>query len=245
MALITVFFWARELHNSYNYGTQLTLHADRSVTFANLLMPPGKAIHQWHNSGDPISLPLLMPGQRYHFSLVGITEPKKMFTQVVYLDETDQIVDQEEFLDHEGDIVLPSGAVSYRIQLMNIRQTGTEFQYGVIMPRRLAEQTTVSVALQAGMIGIKVNGAKSAAWQNLAVLPNRFAAVSVPVEAEHSTIAVFKAPDDGQLDQVRAALRPGVPVRLQVLGQGVDAWADQLQTALSPNFSFLDSEGKV
>lgn len=245
MAMVTVFFWAREFSNSYNYGTQLILHPDRSVSFANVLMPPGKVIHQWHSNGDPISLPLLVPEKQYYFSLAGITAPEKMFTQIVYLDDAGQIVKQEEFPDHQGVIEMPTGAVNYRIQLMNIRQTGTEFQYGLVVPRDLAEETTVSVALQAGMIGIKVNDASAVNGQNLVVLPNRFAAISVPVLAGQSTVAVFQAPDQAQIGQVRAALQAGVPVRLQVFGPDLGGWADQLRTALSPNFSFLDSEGKA
>lgn len=245
MRAITIFFWSREFRNSFNFGTEIKFYGDRRVFFANRLMPPGRIIHQWHSNGDPISLPLLVPGEQYRFSLVGITAPEKMFTQVVYLDESDQIVSQEEFSNHQGKLEMPAGAVNYRIQLMNIRQTGTEFQYGLVMPRELAEETTVSVALQAGMIGIKVNDASAVNGQNLVVLPNRFAAISVPVLAGQSTVAVFQAPDQAQIEQVRAALQAEVPVRLQVFGPDLGGWADQLRTALSPNFSFLDSEGKV
>lgn len=244
MGAVTLFFWSREFNNSFNYGTHIHLNEDRSVFFANRLMPPGRIIHQWHSNGDPISLPLLIPGRSYHFSLAGITAPDKMFTQVVYLDETDQIVDQQEFPDHQGTLAMPAGAVNYRLQLMNIRQTGTEFQYGLVMPQSLAVESTVSVALQAGMIRIQVKDAAAAAQQNLVVLANRFAAISVPVQAGQSTVAVFKTPDQAQIDQVQAALQPDVPVQLQVVGQGLAGWAEQLRTALAPNFSFLDSEGK-
>ena len=114
-----------------------------------------------------------------------------------------------------------------------------------MMSRDLTKETTVSVALQAGMIGIKVNDASAVNGPNLVVLPNRFAAISVPVLAGQSTVAVFQAPDQAQIEQVQAALQAGVPVRLQVFGPGLGGWADQLRPALSPNFSFLDSEGKA
>lgn len=237
METITLFFWPRELNNSFNFGAQATFHADHRVSYTNYLMPPGKVIHHWDSSGQLVSLPLLANGKQYHFEFAGITAPDKMFSQVVYLDQAGQELKKEEFDSLGGDIQLPDGANNYRIQLVNIRQTGTEFGYGLLSTPDIFQQMTISVEMEAGMMRLQYNN--QADSQDLVVVSHRFGALSVLIATDRSTIVVYASPAP---NQVQRELQPDVPIRMRLLGPGLIDQANDLRQALAPSFTFLDSE---
>lgn len=240
MENITLFFWAREVKNTFSNGAKIHFHPDRSVSYENLLMPPGQAIHQWDSLGQLVSLPLLTVHTHYHFSLAGITAPDKMFIQVEYFDHTEQVISKDVFDGTEGDIQLPEGATHYRLSLMNIRQTGTEFQYGLLSSQALLSKMGVSINLETGMM--KVNLERTATAQDLILIANRFGAVSVPVAMDRFTVVLFQTSTPDQLEQLRAELLPNVPIRMRVLGTGLTAWGNAVHQALQSQFTFLDSE---
>ncbi|KRL08207.1 accessory Sec system protein Asp3 [Schleiferilactobacillus perolens] len=240
MENITLFFWAREVKNTFSNGAKIHFYPDRSISYANLLMPPGQAIHQWDSFGQLVSLPLLNAHVRYHFMLAGITAPNKMFVQVEYFDRTGQTIDKDVFDGTEGDIQLPEGAINYRLSLMNIRQTGTAFQYGVLSSAAFLSKMDVSVNLETGMI--KVNLDQAAAIQDLVLVANRFGAVSVPVAADRSTIVLFQTSTPDWVEQLRTELQPNVPICLRALGTGLAPWRNTVHQALQSQFTFLDSE---
>ncbi|MCI2172283.1 accessory Sec system protein Asp3 [Schleiferilactobacillus perolens] len=240
MENVTLFFWAREVKNTFSNGAKIHFHSDRSVSYANLLMPPGQAIHQWDSFGQLVSLPLLDARTRYHFILAGVTAPDKMFTQVEYFDRAEQVIGKDVFDGIEGDIQLPEGAINYRLSLMNIRQTGTEFQYGLLSSAPLISKMAVSVNLQAGMMNVNLD--QKATTQDLVIIANRFGAVSVPVAMDRSTVVLFAAPTQGQLKQLQVKLQPDIPIRMRVLGTGLVAWGNTVHQSLQSQFTFLDSE---
>lgn len=242
MTVLTVFFWAREYSNTYDFGTRLTFQSDRRVQFANRLMPPGKPLHWWRSWGQTVSLPLLTGGETYHFEMVGPDRTAgAMFAQAEFRDAEDDLIGREEFTELAGDFTYPDTAANYQLTLVNIRQTGMTFAYGLLAPTPFFTQTRVTVTGQTGMI--KAEPIASAhSGQDLILLPDRYAALSVPVTPGHVTAALFQAPTPAAIAEIKTLLSPAEPVQLRVLGPGLADWAATIRASLAPEFEFTDCE---
>lgn len=107
-----------------------------------------------------------------------------------------------------------------------------------MMSRDLTKETTVSVALQAGMIGIKVNDASAVNGQNLVVLPNGLRPLAYRYSLVNRRLRCFRHPIRLKSDRSKQPCKRGCRCGSKCLALALAAGLISCGRHCHPTFRF-------
>ena len=136
--------WGRDFADNYNYGAQIELLGNRFISYVQPLMPPGATIKKWfstvssNNPKNSPMLPLLKNGQDYNFHLhLDAIGSSSWQVKIECSDRFGRSLASYYFNDLNGQFHYPSNAVSYTLELVNIKEEDFLFKYLVLMDAAL------------------------------------------------------------------------------------------------------------
>jgi accessory Sec system protein Asp3 len=138
--------WGKDFADNYNYGAQIELLENRFISYVQPLMSPGATIKKWFsmisstNPKNSPMLPLLKNGKSYNFHLhLDAVAASTWQVKIEYFDRFGNILDSKYYNELNGTFTYPTIAVSYTIELINIKEEDFVFKYLVLTDSDLDE----------------------------------------------------------------------------------------------------------
>jgi accessory Sec system protein Asp3 len=123
--------WQLGTNHTYNSGSVISFDGTKLVEFSNVMMPPGKIIHQWLSQtvpADNYHLPILVQGLQYKLKMFGEFKPEKsILVSVIFYGLFNNLID-EVILDDDGLFQIPDDMYSYTIQILSVNNQYLKFE---------------------------------------------------------------------------------------------------------------------